>query len=439
MNNDTIWQRDLAGGDLGTSTNQYEYQTFYPTTGMSDLDEFKSFRFNILQKNINLHLRYAALVFEGKITNFDQKTVITTGDLNAPVHNFFLHLFSNCKASINGQVVEDINDPAHFSNLFDGIILDEVVVNQGCIDWLFKPDSGDGSADPSKNTGYKTRQEWFFRATTKGKFTARLPLITIFGLCENFTLFSRYTLEFLFVRGADYKLFHLKQTTDPGKKWAVKLNSVTMTIPVVKPTQLESLKILKHIQEGEGYLLTFRRRTVVMAPISAGISDYTFTVCNESMDERPQYMICAFQETTKQDQTGNYSLYSNLKVDRIFVKLNGVQYPINLESADFTENNPGRYWMDLMNFRSNYLMFPHYTSNLDYDQFMKTRSFFVFDLTKQNEYIMSTSVVCEVHVHFASALVNAVKLYCAYVSDRTLQLFENGDALKIVKTPMAIV
>ena len=51
MNNDTIWDRELAGGDLGTSTNQYEYQTFYPTTGMSDLEEFKSFRFNILQKN----------------------------------------------------------------------------------------------------------------------------------------------------------------------------------------------------------------------------------------------------------------------------------------------------------------------------------------------------------------------------------------------------
>ena len=438
MNNDSIWDRELAGGDLGSSTNQYEYQTFYPTTGMSDLEEFKSFRFNILQKNINLHLRYAALVFQGKITQTDKGGAITKADLNAPVHNFFLHLFSNCKASLNGQVVEDINEPAHFSNMFDGVILDKVVVDQG-LTWLFKPDTGDGEADGSKNDGWKYRQEWFFRAATNGTFTARLPLVTIFGLCENFTLFSRYTMEFLFVRGADHRLFHLKSTTAPGKKWALKLNSVTMTIPVVKPTQLESLKILKQIQDGTGYLLTFRRRTVIMAPISTGISDYTFTVCNESMEERPQFMLLGFQKTTEQDQTGNYSLYSNLKVDRIFVKLNGVQYPISLEPANFGENNPGRYWQDLRNFRSNYIMYPHYTSNLSYDQFMKTRTFFAFDLTKQNEFIASTSVVCEVHVHFTETLTQTVKLYCAYVSDRTLQLFENGDSIKIVKTPLAII
>ena len=435
MNNDSIWNRELAGGDLGTSTNQYEYQTFFPTTGMSDLEEFKSFRFNILQKNINLHLRYAALVFQGKITQKDTKTVITKDDANAPVHNFFLQLFSNCKASLNGQVVEDVNEPAQFSNMFDGVILDKVVVDQG-LTWLFKPDTGDGEADAAKNDGWKYRHEWFFRATTKGTFTARLPLVTIFGLCENFTLFSRYTMEFLFVRGPDHRLFHLKST---GKKWAIKLNSVTMTIPIVKPTQLESLKILKQIQDGSGYLLTFRRRTVVMAPITSGISDYTFTVCNESMEERPQYMICALQETTIQNQTGNYSLYSNLKVDRIFIKLNGVQFPITIEPSNFDEDNPGRYWQDLVNFRSNYIMYPHYSSNLSYEQFMKTRTFFAFDLTKQNEYIASTSVVCEVHIHFTTALTNAVKLYCAYVSDRTLQLFENGDSIKIVKTPLALI
>ena len=70
---------------------------------------------------------------------------------------------------------------------------------------------------------------------------------------------------------------------------------------------------------------------------------------------------------------------------------------------------------------------------------MKTRTFFAFDLTKQNEYIASTSVVCEVHVHFAAPLTKTVKLYCAYVSDRTLQLFENGDSIKIVKTPLALI
>ncbi len=107
MNNSAIWDRSLAGGELGSDINAYDFTTFFPTSGMSDLSAYKSFRFHINQKNLNLHLRYATLVFEGKLSRKSDASAIVVGDINAPADNFFLHLFSNCKASISGNVVEE--------------------------------------------------------------------------------------------------------------------------------------------------------------------------------------------------------------------------------------------------------------------------------------------------------------------------------------------
>ncbi len=107
MNNSAIWDRSLAGGELGSDINAYDYTVFYPTSGMSDLSAYKSFRFHINQKNLNLHLRYAQLIFHGKLTGKAAGAVISKSDKNAPAHNFFLHLFTNCKASVAGTVVEE--------------------------------------------------------------------------------------------------------------------------------------------------------------------------------------------------------------------------------------------------------------------------------------------------------------------------------------------
>ena len=314
--------------------------------------------------------------------------------------------------------------------------MEKTVVDSSGMTWMYAPDSGDGAA-ATTNPGWKRRQEWVFKATTKGTFFARVPLIRIFGLCENFSLFSRYTLEFSFVRGGDYVLFH--SASSGAKEWACGFESVRLVIPLVKPTQLESLKILKNISTAAPYFFSFRRRSSIMAPLAKGLQDYQLTICNESIHERPMYMCVAFQDANAQDQTDSYSQYKPFDIDNIFIRLNNVQFPQNLMPADFNENNPGRYYQDMMDFRANYLQYPYFTSALDIDTFMERGTVFTFDLTKNNEFIMSTSVVCELHVHFATVLPDNVKVYCCWCSDRTLQLFEDGSQMKLVKTPLAIV
>ena len=107
MNNSAMWKRELAGAETATDTNSYDRTIFFPTSGLSDLSEYKSFRFDINQRNLNLHLRNGALLLTGKFTQKTGDAAITKDDKCSPSHNMLLHLFSNVKMSVNGEVIEE--------------------------------------------------------------------------------------------------------------------------------------------------------------------------------------------------------------------------------------------------------------------------------------------------------------------------------------------
>ena len=433
MNSNAMWAKSLAGGVEYSETSSYEKVFWWPTSGLSDLGEYKTFRFNMNQTSLNLHYRHATLILEGQIKVKADNSVIKTTDLNAPVHNMCAHMFQQCKFSLGGVLIESVSYVGHVSTVMEAILAEKCVGESVGLQYLYKPDEGDGAA-ANANVGWKTRQGWLFRPTTKGKFTARLPLNTIFGAFENFTLLSSYVGEIEFVRSANNVLFH--RAAAASKEWNVTFDNVKLEIPVAKPTQIESLRILEDIAKKEHYLYSFRRRSAILAPVPKEIQDFQLTVCNESQQERPKFLFVVFQTQHGTDQTDNYSIYKHANVESIFTKLNNVQIPENIVQADMLENNYGRFFSDLIELRSNY---PFPTSAIDCCNFRELFPIYSFDLSKHEQQIASSSVVCEILVRFKEPTPEHLRCYAIWVSDRTLQCFVDGSPIKIIRTPEAVI
>ena len=56
-----------AGGIPYPETDQYKYEQWYPTSGLTDASEYKTLRFNIKQDNLILHWTNAYMVLEGQL------------------------------------------------------------------------------------------------------------------------------------------------------------------------------------------------------------------------------------------------------------------------------------------------------------------------------------------------------------------------------------
>ena len=433
MNNNHMYDLAAAGGIDYPETEQYQYDEWHTTPGLTDAAEFKSVRFQMVQENLLLHWKYAYLEIHGQLKD-TAGTEYTDASLIAPIFNAIPHLFSNAKFSVGTRVVENVNQVGHVSSLMHYVLYPKSLAKNAGLQHMWVPDT-DATAT-NANKGFEARRKFVISgAEKKGTFKFRMPLSQIFGFCENFVALRGYSVEVELIRGQDYKALFLGEGGTVAGKFT--FASMSLNIPVVTPNNAVNLKILEGIQNPRPYNFSFRCRNGLTAIVPKDARIYQLTITTESFAERPMMIFVGFQKTKLTDQKFNFATYSHEDVESMYIKMNNVQYPNKLVHSNWKANDNGFWYESMLHCRANYLQFSGlYTDGtfLNPDNMKNLYCVYCFDVSKQHDLVSSRTVSCELHATFRSAIEADVNVYVAWYFDRTLELFTDGKTINVKTT-----
>ena len=430
MNNSHMYDLDAAGAIDYPETENYSYDKWHCTPGLTDASEYKSVRFQMLQENLLLHWKYAYLEVQGRLVKKADGTHYATGANIAPIFNAIPHLFANAKFTIGTRCVENINHVGHVSSLMQYVLLPRSLSKEGGIQFMWVVDT-DATAT-NANKGWEARRKYVIETPeSKGKFKFRMPLNMIFGICDNFIALRGYPVDIELIRGPDYPALYRAEGTGEGK---FAFTSMALNIPVITPSNAVNLKILQGIQHPKPYNFSFRCRNGLMAVVPKELRTYQLTITNDSFAERPQMIFVGFQTTKVKDQKFNYASYTHQDLETMVIRMNNCQIPSKPIASEFKENDNGFWFEQMLHLRANYLQFSGiYTENsfLNPDLFRSLYTVFCFDVSKQHDLVSSRTVSCELHATFRTEIQDDTHIYVAWYFDRTLELFTNGQAINI--------
>ena len=430
MNNPQMYELDRAGGVEYPETDKYHYSTWYPTTGLTDGNEYKTIRFNIRQDNLLLHWTNAYLALEGQLVKKTGGTAYGDNDLITLIHNAIPHMFSNVKLSIGNRVVENINQIGHVSSMIYDVLYNRSKKNCDGLNFMWYPDTDTTASDDNK--GFTARRKSLITLpTTNGNFSLRIPLHMFFGFMENFVVLKGYPVEIEMVRGPDYPALFRADAAAEGK---LKFKSITLDVPVVEPNAVVALEYLKGLKDSVPFVYSFRERHGMFAPVPQGITDFQQPITSNYFTERPQMIWIGFQLSNVTDQKYNHAAYINANVESAYIQMNNTQVPVFPIKADWGENNPGFFYEMQKHVRDNYLQIPsRYTEGnmLSPPSFKQLYTIYCFDVSKQEMTLGSNNVTCDLHVHFKAATPAHLRVYIAWFNDRTLEMFTDGKPINV--------
>ena len=76
MNNSSMYEIEHAGGIPYPETDRYYYESWFPTSGLTDGGEYKTIRFNVRQDNLLLHWTNSYIELKGKLVKKEVPTML---------------------------------------------------------------------------------------------------------------------------------------------------------------------------------------------------------------------------------------------------------------------------------------------------------------------------------------------------------------------------
>ena len=429
MNNQLLYDTEDAGGIPYQQTEKYEYLDYFCTEGLTDTAAYKTIRFTMRQENLLIHWRNAYLEIGGMLCKEDGTGYAQDAKI-ALIHNAIPHMFKNGKLSIGNSIVENINELGYVSSLMHYVLLARSKSDCDGLDFMWAADKS--VTNDETNSGFKKRQNYVIKSpASHGTFKLRIPLHLLFGFFENFVALRGYPVTMELVRASDSCCI---VRSNPAVKGKLKINRMVLNAPIVDPSTVMTLHALKGLKDPKPYLFSFRRRSGMMVPISPKQHSFSIVLSTSSMVERPQVVFFGFQKDMDETQLKNPALFWHSNLETSTISVNNVSFPANPIPANWAENDYGFYYLMQMHARENYLQHPSTFSegNMINPGNMKSLyPIFVIDISKQDFTIGAKTVTTKLNLRFKEETDDNLILHIAYYSERTLELFTNGERLNI--------
>ena len=420
------------------STEAYKYTIFYPNQG-SDLNGFSDLRIHVQGKDYHYHVANAYIVINGQLKHATGSgTYAGTEDI-AIINNGPLYLFSKMTFRIAGRDIESVDFPGQTTSMILHSLFTAQVAKGDGLSMGWFPDSD--KTCTSTNTGFVARKKYLFEGPdTKGKFSFRIPLKNVFGVCSDYDrVIFGYDLELVLIRQNDYFALFKKEDT-PGENTNValgklELKSITLHMPVVTPAVGTQLKLLEIIKNKLPLTINFRERCGQSIDIAVGLTTFDWQFSTISLPKRPKYVFIGFQDQQKTNQTGNYGLFTNANVARMSISVNNTMVRLHeQQAADFSEMEFTEFYRSFLGVRQNLFGIDDRIniSHISPSLFKDVYSIFAFDLSKYREQIVDQTVSTILHVQFGSATTKALRCFVCVLCDKEVILQSDGKSIALV-------
>ena len=232
------------------------------------------------------------------------------------------------------------------------------------------------------------------------------------------------------MRKGDNDAIFRAAAADAGK---VVLTKLSWYMPHVTPNLQEKLTLYKTIESKSS--LTVGYRVVQCESISVPQTrNFTWRLSVKSGQEKPRWIIVAFQTDKSGDHQHNPSIFDHCNLTNMFVMLNSRRYPeIDYDDINFTQQNFSRVYGDAAAFRTKFYNVEELISspNITPGDYKELFPIFVFDVTKQSEKLKNSMTDIQIKAQFSANVAANTEAFAVVISDKSLIFQSDGQKMSI--------
>ena len=373
------------------------------------------------------------LQIEGRILREDDHAY--ADEAVSITNNGLMYLFSNIKYLLSGNDVENMNHCGQGSTMFGHARYSKNYASGPGLAQAWFPDTNTHAADT--NLGWLKRKQYFIRSTDTGHddsgyFNVPLYLDGLFGIAEDYdkVMYGMRQSLYLTRKATDHDAIFRDNNAPAGK---IVLSKITWWMPRVIPSEAESYKLYKQINDKITISCAYRMRQCASINIS-NVQNYTWNLGVRMASEKPRYVIVGFQSGKSGSQVANASLFDHCRVVNMKVRLNSTEYPSTDFNTDFTRNNYACFYQAMLNFVRQYNGVERLVSStgIDAQDYKNLFPLYFFDVTRQSERLNQGVVDISVIINFAVNTPQNTYAYALVISDRVIKFQSDGRKMSII-------
>jgi len=201
----------------------------------------------------------------------------------------------------------------------------------------------------------------------------------------------------------------------------------------VLPADAEKFSLYKSIESKVSLPVAYRTRQCVTITVPE-YTLFSWRLGVKSAPEKPRWIIIGFQTEKSGDQTKNPAIFDHVNVQNMYVMLNSTRYPAVDYNLSFDNLQFSRAYAAAANFGARYFGMDVLItrSNISPPEYKTLYPLFVFDVTKQNEKLKTSTVNVQINTNFNEACPAATQAYAMVISDKLLTFQSDGSKMAVV-------
>ena len=378
---------------------KYEYHSYQPRT--SNFGNNDEIRITIQNQDIYTHPSESFIYLSGEVDHN-----VTAGKNFDLTNNAFAFLFEEIRYELNGVEVDRTRDLGITSTMKGYLSYNDSdhMKALGIAGWV-------------KGTASSTIKTYF----TNKKFFALIPLKCLLGFAEDYQkLMVNAKQELILLRSStDINCFKCDDDAGVVAKIGFKLNKIEWRVPHVQLNDDIKLQMMERINMDPKIQIPFRKWEMHELPTMKKSIDDIWAVKTSSSLERPRYIIIAFQKNKKNVASADASTFDHCSIKNMRVYLNSESYPYDQLNLNFTSGDYLTAYNMYCQFQKSY----YDRSNDPYFSYtdFKNHMLFVFDVSKQNESVKSSTIDLRIEMEADAAFSDNTRCYCLILSESIVE------------------
>ena len=221
----------------------------------------------------------------------------------------------------------------------------------------------------------------------------------------------------MLTRNDDQDAIFRDNTADAGR---ITLSKISWFMPHVMPADREKIELYKIIERKETLPVGYR----MIQCDTNSIPQTTSTSWRLSVKSSPEvlrFIIVGFQTDKSGSQEQNPSIFNNVSVRSIYVRLNSNKYP----ELDYNLSIPeqiSRAYGDAAEFRSKLFNMDELVSNPNFTpaEYRNLYPLLLFDVSKQSEKLKYSTTDIQIKMYFNQNVPADTLVYAVIISDRLI-------------------
>lgn len=374
------------------SITKQEFHTYQPH--IASFNNYDEIRISVQNQDIYTAPYLSYIYVAGEVEATDIGAVTLT-------NNAFAFLFDEIRYELNGVEVDKVRDVGTTS--------------------MLKGYASHGRDDSCalQMAGWSPLQPQAIHNYNNGKFFAYIPLSFLLGFAEDYKkIIINIRQELILIRSRSDR--NCYKTADENNVVTVKVNKIEWHLPHISVNDNIKLQMMSHLNKDAPIHVPFRKWELHELPALKSSARDIWSVKTSNNLERPRYILVGFQTARRDINNGDVGKFDHENITNMKVYLNADAYPYDNLNLNMQNGNYVLLYQMYANFQKSYYSREKSNPLFDYFQF-KNNTIFVFDCSKQNESVKSSTVDLKIEFEATEAFNPNTRAFCLILYDTVIE------------------